>query len=191
VDWQLLVLTLGGIYLLSRKVWRELREDPEVCPVDFGPVDIDIDPFVTWGLSAMDILNMAYTPYADWITEAAKEHKIEDPLLISAIIWVESTGDPEAEGCGKNPDTRGLGLMQLTLSTARWIGYARPRSDLKVPDLNIQWGSKYLGYLLKRYGSVRTALKRYRGSTKASTNENYANKVLGVYNELVALREQS
>lgn len=183
-----LLLLLGGAYLLTQKRWKELREDPDVefCirPSYGAPLRSSLG---LGGLSSQYILEIAYNPYAHLIHEAAEKHGVPDPLLISALIWVESTADPGAEGCGKNPDTRGLGLMQLTLSTARWLGYKEPREDLKEPSVNIDWASRYLGYLLKRCDSVEAALKRYRGSKKDSTNVAYANKVLGVYRNLKAL----
>lgn len=177
MDLGILLVLIGIGYLLSRKSARgkELREDPEemeyVQPISYTP--------------PQTILNLAYTPYAEFIHAYAEEQGIKDPLIIPAIIFKESSGNPWAEGQGTNPDTRGLGLMQITLSTAQWIGYKGEREELKDPDINIQWGTKYLGYLMKKEKSWEDILMRYRGSTNQTTNEKYAQKVLSIYDSLL------
>src|SRR5919201_2242225 len=77
-----------------------------------------------------------------------------DPALIAAVIFAESKFHARTSPTGAQ------GLMQIQPSTARFIarrsGAQRFRlSDLGTPQINIQYGSYYLRYLLDRYGGNR------------------------------------
>src|SRR5260370_7604518 len=85
-----------------------------------------------------------------------------DPVLVAAVIHVESHFDPFAvSGVGA------YGLMQLMPSTARWLmekgsetTALRP-ARLFNPILNIELGTMYLAQLLDRfYGALTQALFR-------------------------------
>lgn len=100
--------------------------------------------------------------YADAIrTEAARNDL--DPALVAAVIDTES---------GFVPDSRSsqgaVGLMQLLPGTALYLarGPDRPSPSpdrLEVPEVNIAYGSRYLRYLIDRYGTVPLALAAYNG----------------------------
>lgn len=87
-----------------------------------------------------------------------------DPYLIAAVIKVESGYDRFARS-GKGA----LGLMQIKLSTGKWIGEKIEYKDLDEemlydPELNIKMGCWYLDYLLGYYnGDIRLALAAYNG----------------------------
>jgi soluble lytic murein transglycosylase len=94
-------------------------------------------------------------------TEAARNQL--DPALVAAVINTES---------GFVPDSRSsegaVGLMQLLPATARFVaeqpGRPSPSPDaLGDPDANIAYGSRYLRYLIDRYGTVDLALAAYNG----------------------------
>ena len=73
-----------------------------------------------------------------------------DPDWVKAIICMESQGNPEAE----NPHDPSYGLMQLTPIAVQDIG-EDPEEDLwkKDPDVNIEYGCRYLSLLFTRYGA--------------------------------------
>lgn len=84
-----------------------------------------------------------------------------DPLMVLAIIEVESRFDPNAVS------PRGaIGLMQLREDTA--IDLAAdlgltlgPDASLLAPDLNVTLGTAYLRRLIDRFGSYDAALTAY------------------------------
>ena len=77
-----------------------------------------------------------------------------DPALIAAVIFAESKFRARTSSTGAQ------GLMQIQPETARFIARrsgARTfqTADLGTPQINIQYGSYYLRYLLDRYGGNR------------------------------------
>lgn len=109
------------------------------------------------------------------IAEAARNTGLP-VTLIQAIISKESGGDPTAVS------NRGaIGLMQVMPDTGKSI---KP-GDLFDPKHNIEVGTKYLKYLLDRFGDLETALAAYNtGPTSVaegridSEARNYAREVL-------------
>lgn len=81
-----------------------------------------------------------------------------DPLLVVAIIHVESSFNPRARS-----RAGALGLMQVRVRTFReqlhWPG-AR-RADALDPHTNVQAGVRYLGRLLDMFGTTDLALMAY------------------------------
>jgi soluble lytic murein transglycosylase len=96
-----------------------------------------------------------------------------DPLLVAAVIQVESHFNPFAvSGVGA------CGLMQLMPPTARWLQDKQPdddragklaRAHLFNPVLNIKLGTAYLAQLMQRFdGDLNRALIAYNaGPTTA------------------------
>lgn len=86
------------------------------------------------------------------VAEEAAKHGI-DPLLVHAVVWQESRGNPRArshKGAG--------GVMQMMPGTARRFG-VRNRYD---PKESVRGGLEYLAWLLDRYnGDVALALAGY------------------------------
>jgi peptidoglycan lytic transglycosylase len=100
--------------------------------------------------------------YEDAIRTEAARYDL-DPALVAAVINTES---------GFVPDSRSsqgaVGLMQVLPETARFVarGADRPSPSpdrLEVPAVNIAYGSRYLRYLIDRYGTVPLALAAYNG----------------------------
>jgi soluble lytic murein transglycosylase-like protein len=86
------------------------------------------------------------------IQTAARTHGL-DPALIRAVIQTESAFDPNAVSLAG-----AKGLMQLMPVTAREMEVA----DVFDPAENIRGGSRYLRFLLNRYGGdLRRALAAY------------------------------
>lgn len=83
----------------------------------------------------------------------AGEREHVDPRFIHAVIWQESRYDAEARS-----RAGAVGLMQLMPATAERFG-CQDRND---PASNIDAGTKYLSWLLKRFsGNVELTLAGY------------------------------
>lgn len=99
------------------------------------------------------------------VAEEAAKHGI-DPLLVHAVVWQESRGNPRArshKGAG--------GVMQMMPGTARRFG-VRNRYD---PKESVRGGLEYLAWLLDRYnGDVVLALAGYNAG---EGNVDYYGKV--------------
>jgi len=97
------------------------------------------------------------TPYGEIISAVSEAHGV-DPLLVRALIQVESNYRPKA----KSP--RGaMGLMQLMPSTAKEYKVRNPFD----PRANIEAGIKHLKSLLDRLGSTEMALAAYNAGEGA------------------------
>jgi soluble lytic murein transglycosylase len=90
-----------------------------------------------------------------------------DPLLVLAVIHVESVFDPRALGRYRDGRVSGaLGLMQLKPATAREVAedldieLSGP-SDLFRPEINIVLGVAYLTRLVSRFESFKLGLLAY------------------------------
>lgn len=110
-----------------------------------------------------------------------------DPRLIKAVIMQESTGNAGARRFEKSCKCYSNGIMQVRYSTAQWLGYTGDEVGLLLPDTNIEFGTKYLRYQLKRYGNTRDAIAAYNSGTVRHTsnglyrNQDYVDGVLNWY----------
>jgi soluble lytic murein transglycosylase-like protein len=104
-----------------------------------------------------------------------------DPLLVLAVIQVESFFEPNALGRYKNMRLSGaLGLMQVKPGTAREVagnlGMPMPRDeDLFNPDVNIVVGIAYLTKCIGTFKSFKLGLLAYNqgpGVIKGRLQEN-------------------
>jgi soluble lytic murein transglycosylase len=101
--------------------------------------------------------------YEDQIRKYASEYEV-DPFLVVSVIWVESRFIPTAVS---SKDARGL--MQILPSTGEWVaekiglsGYSD--EQLFEPEINIQIGCWYLGYLTSQFpDSRKLVLASYNG----------------------------
>lgn len=96
-----------------------------------------------------------------------------DPLLILAVMAVESGYNPVAEsGVGAK------GLMQVLPKFHQDKLEAHGGEEaLLDPDVNIEVGTQILREYLRRFGETETALQMYAGAMDEPTSQ-YANKVL-------------
>lgn len=122
------------------------------------------------------------TPHID---EASQQYGI-DPVLIQAVIYVESNFDPQALS-----PKGAQGLMQLMPQTARDLQV----SDAFSPKENIGGGTRYLRYLLDMYNqdmSLALAaynagpekVNLYRGIPPYQETRTYVQRVTQIYNQL-------
>jgi len=99
-----------------------------------------------------DDLDIRYpAPFDDTVRRFADDNDL-DPAYVLAIIRTESLFQPEV----RSP-AGALGLMQLMPGTARLvsrqIGVPTPSATmLRVPDVNVQLGTRYLADMLERWG---------------------------------------
>lgn len=99
-------------------------------------------------------------PYRDLIITEAEKNEL-DPLLVAAVIRVESRFNPAARS------RRGaVGLMQIMPPTGAWIAEKMGRrppgiSELEDPAVNVPLGTWYLADLLKEFGELEVALAAY------------------------------
>ncbi len=107
--------------------------------------------------------------YADIVDQETRKNAI-DPLLVHAVIRQESRYDPNAIS-----RSNAMGLMQLLKGTAygvakhNGITLTSPK-DIFQPRTNIQLGTAYLAYVLRRNdGNAMLAVASYNGGPNAVT----------------------
>jgi soluble lytic murein transglycosylase-like protein len=109
-----------------------------------------------------------------------------DPLLVQAVIRVESRFDPYAFS-----KSGAMGLMQINQVTAKHLGLENP-FDIRE---NIEGGTRYLQTLLKRnywdlhralasYNAGPTAVQRFGGIPPYPETRRYIWKVIDEYRKL-------
>jgi len=100
--------------------------------------------------------------HEDIIRQQARDKRL-DPALVAGVIFAESKFRDQTSATGAK------GLMQIQPETAKFIarrsgGAAFEIADLGTPQINIQYGTYYLRYLLDRYGeNVVLAVAAYNG----------------------------
>src|SRR5215212_1704354 len=92
--------------------------------------------------------------HEDIIRQQARQKHL-DAALIAAVIYEESKFRDRTSHAGAR------GLMQITPETARFIahrsgGFRFEQGDLATPQINISYGTYYLGYLIDHYGGNET-----------------------------------
>jgi soluble lytic murein transglycosylase-like protein len=106
--------------------------------------------------------------YANFISQSAKKYGL-DPQMLSAIMHVESKGDPLAV----SPTGAG-GLMQITRGNQKAYGL----KDYRDPQTNIDVGARiYSEFLQRNHGNVEAALRGYSGNS----DPNYVSKISAAY----------
>jgi soluble lytic murein transglycosylase len=98
--------------------------------------------------------------HEDIIRQQARDKGLS-PALVAAVIYAESKFRDETSSTGAK------GLMQIQPETAKFIaqrsgGSAFQVADLASPQINIQYGTWYLRYLLRQHaGNVVLAVASY------------------------------
>src|SRR5262252_2719838 len=119
----------------------------------------------------------------DMIIFHAGEHAGVDPRLIHAVIRQESKYDADATSA-----VGARGLMQLMPDTGKRFHC----TDLKDKQCNVEAGTKYLAWLLKRfngdvsltlaaYNAGEGSVDKYKGIPPYPETENYVKKIVANY----------
>ncbi len=121
-----------------------------------------------------ELAKTGLTPEAERRAAAAVVREAEaaglDPLLVAAVIEVESTFRNYAVS-----PVGAVGLMQVMPATGAWFGEkigvpATGRKELFDPERNIRLGAHYLADLQRKFGRTDLALLAYNaGPTRART----------------------
>lgn len=118
--------------------------------------------------------NPTPTLFDPYINEASAKYGV-DPSLVKAVIDTESAFNPYSVS-----SAGAKGLMQLMDGTARGLGVENSFD----PQQNIEGGTRYLAYLLGKYGgSEQAALAAYNAGpgrvdrAGISNNEDFAQKL--------------
>lgn len=100
------------------------------------------------------------------------------PYLLESICYVESKHNISAFH-KDDGTTNSVGICQIKLKTAQWLGFKGTEKDLMEPNNNIYYAAKFLAHNLKRYhGKLSQAVISYnQGSAKGLTHTNYSDKV--------------
>jgi len=104
-------------------------------------------------------------PWCVLIEEQAREYGV-DPLLVAAVMLMESGGQPEVIS-----HSGAVGLMQVMPRDGLAAAFQcingpcfanRPTiEELKDPEFNVKYGVRMLSGLINKYGNLRDALKAY------------------------------
>jgi soluble lytic murein transglycosylase-like protein len=112
------------------------------------------------------------------IKAAAHAYRLS-PRLLLALCTVESSLNPAAINPNDGDGTPSLGLCQVKVKTARWLGFEVDEADLLDPHLNAMVAAHYLAKQKRRYrGDVRKAVSAFNAGTATAANEGYVNKVM-------------
>ena len=104
---------------------------------------------------------------------AAHEHDL-DPLLILAVMSVESSFDPQAQS---HKGAQGLMQVLTRVHVERFMPFGGITAAFD-PVANIRVGAAILREYLDREGSIEGALKSYVGAARLTHDRGYGAKVL-------------
>lgn len=99
--------------------------------------------------------------YSEYVSKYSQEFGVDEALVYS-VIRCESGFREEVES-----QAGAIGLMQLMPETFSWLQMHKDgeetysASDLLNPEINIEYGTYYLSWLMERYGVENTAVAAY------------------------------
>ena len=144
-----LTLRAGGEVTCDKALIEKIVNDevPHPDPVPAQSADA----------ASRDTSVLQSTPYGEIIAALSEANGV-DPLLVRALIQVESNYQPRARS-----SKGAMGLMQIMPATAREYRVRNPYD----PKANIEVGIKRLKDLLDRWGAVDLALAAYNAGEGA------------------------
>lgn len=178
IEGESIVLTLraGGEVTCDKSLIDKIVPDEVPYPEPPAPAAAQPEEQPA-GLKAPSFLESK--PYRDIIEAVSEAHGV-DPMLVRALIHVESGYKPRA----RSPKGA-MGLMQLMPSTAREYKVRNPYE----PKANIEAGIKHLKGLIDRlgvelalaaYNAGEGAVKKFNGIPPYRETRNYVSKILSL-----------
>ncbi len=103
------------------------------------------------------------------------------PNLLSSLCYVESKHKVStihyADG-----DSNSVGICQVKLKTAQFMGFRGTEKELMNPKVNIYYAGKYLKHQLLRYGQINKAVIAYnQGHAGDLLQTEYQVKVFAIW----------
>lgn len=109
---------------------------------------------------------------------AATNHFNLPPGLIDSVCYVETKWDTTSIH-HDDGGTDSIGVCQVKLKTAVWLGYTGGEEGLLDPAINVYYAAAYLAFQNERYHDVTKAIVAYnRGNAYNLTNSAYSDKVI-------------
>lgn len=143
-------------------------------------LSVEMERVRDWVAERYRVSSETLEPVLAAAEEAGRDRGI-DPLLIVAIMAVESSFNPRAQS-----HMGAQGLMQVMPRYHQdKIGKKRGKNALFDPEFNVRVGTHVLHETIERYGSVQRALQAYNGSLGDSSMR-YPRKVMAMKKRLVA-----
>jgi soluble lytic murein transglycosylase-like protein len=169
-----ILLAAGLLLLISHAVYGSTHHQQDIA-IKAGSSSI-VDDFISLSFP------QSIKQWDSEIQIAAQETGL-DPNLIASVMLLESGGQSQVIS-----SSGAVGLMQVMPRDGIAASFScingpcfqdRPSiSELKDPNFNIIYGSRFLAGLISNHGSLRAALRAY-GPMDAGFS--YADKVLAIY----------
>ncbi len=178
VDGETIVLTLrgGGEVTCDKSIVEKIVPDEVPHP---EPV-VEQPPASKAGSTILDVRSLLNaTPYGEIISAMSEAHGV-NPLLVRALIQVESNYKPRARS-----SKGAMGLMQLMPQTAREYNLRNPYD----PKSNIEAGIKRLKSLIDKWGvelalaaynAGEAAVERFNGVPPYRETQSYVSRILAL-----------
>ncbi len=135
-----------------------------------------------WLAKRYRIANSASSMLVGAAYESAQAVKI-DPLLILAVMAIESRFNPYAES---SVGAQGLMQVMSKVHYDKFHDHGGLNAALN-PVANIQVGAQILKDMIRRAGSIEAGLKLYVGAGNLESDGGYANKVMAEHARLRAV----
>jgi membrane-bound lytic murein transglycosylase B len=175
-DSVVLTLRSGGEVTLDKTLIEKIVPD-EVPHPEPAPPAAETEPAAPQ--SAPRVAHLKETAYSGLITAAAEAHGV-DPILVQALIQVESNYQPRARS-----SKGAMGLMQLMPSVAREYKVRNaydPAANIaagvqKLKGLIDTWGVELA---LAAYNAGEGAVMKFNGIPPYRETQNYVKKILSI-----------
>jgi hypothetical protein len=111
--------------------------------------------------------------YDTYIASAATRYGV--PVsIVKGIIAQESGFNENARREEIHLSDASIGLMQILLKTANGVGYYGTPDGLLIPQVNIEYGTKFLGALYAKYRDIQQAVAAYNSGSGERFNTDAA-----------------
>ena len=164
------IIALGGLLLAASRAKAVTKEAvPEEKPIveipeEKPPVLSPEEEFLKGQIEK------ALSPYQQDFEYANRITGLDNEELLKGMVFRESSGRANITRYEANVDDYSIGLGQMSLSTARDLGFQGTRDELLDPHTNLLLTAKYLKYHLDlNDGNIPVAVSAYNGGFAASS----------------------